>query len=259
MLTARRPVRCWSGQPRARHDPAPAVAGRAVTGAVRHLLGQHDRCDRAGEHPDRFECRSQRPAMDRQCVRPHLRGADAHFRHPRRPSRTAGRHAGGVGGVHRRLDPGLGRLYQRDSHRGPGGDGRRGGRLRAGHPVDDPSALSRSRRTGSSPRRVGSRLRSRPGLGTGHRRVARRRVVVASGLRLQHRSRTGRHRRRVADPAGGDQPRPAALGRVGVRPGCGGPHRRHLRHHRRRDRGIRKLVDRPAPGSPSAPRWHLCM
>ena len=162
------------------------------------------------EHPDRFECRSQRPAMDRQCVRPHLRGADAHFRHPRRPSRTAAPSwPGGVGGVHRSARSLAGRLYQRDSHRGPGGDGRRGGRLRAGHPVDDPSALSRSRRTGSSPRRVGSRLRSRPGLGTGHRGSLCRRVVVAGRLRLQHRSRTGRPRRRVADPAGGGQPRPA--------------------------------------------------
>ena len=76
---------------------------------------------------------------------------------------------------------------------------------------------------------------------------ARRRVVVAGGLRLQRRRRTW-----SPWPACGSSCRRAAnldrrrLDVLGVRPGRDRLDRRHLRHHRRRDRRIRNLVDRPA-------------
>ncbi len=140
-----------------------------------HLLGQHGHQRHAVGRPVRPPRRGGPAPVGGERLRPGLRQPDADAAAPWATS-SAGRRLMLIGVVDllRRLGAGRPGRLDRGPDRRPGGDGDRGGRLGARHPVDDPPPLPRPPATGPGPRDLGGGVGPGPGHGPGHRRRAGR-------------------------------------------------------------------------------------
>ena len=207
LLTGSRGVPVTSAPPKAPVRTGPVAHGKASRARsgpghppvcpLPDLPRQHHRDGGVGQCPERPARFGESAAVGGEWVRPDFCQLDAEFRHHWRPPRPQEGDPVRRRRILRRLG-GSGRCaHHRHPHRRPGDHGDWRCCLGARHTVDDPTALSRSCRTGALPRNLDRGVQSRAGPRSAHRGPAGVRLLVAGNLLGQrHLRRSGAYQRR---------------------------------------------------------------